>query len=127
MPQLTSQKTEKIYLPSTENLPKEEQAWVEVRSRISVNDMASLNITGGTVSATMADFLPVVASLIKDWNFTDSDGTTIEITNQSVGDLEPNDFNKILEVVFKAKSVTAEDQKKSSPSSPPEGMATPQE
>jgi hypothetical protein len=106
MPQLTSQKTEKIYLPSTENLPKEEQAWVEVRSRISVNDMASL---------------------IKDWNFTDSDGTTIEITNQSVGDLEPNDFNKILEVVFKAKSVTAEDQKKSSPSSPPEGMATPQE
>lgn len=117
MPKLISSATRKIFLPSTEGLPEEEKAWVEVKTRLTGGDMLAA-ATGGNDDIERTE--AAIAAFIVDWNFTNEEGETEPITRQSVHQLEIDDFSLLAIEVQKAqKSVdtTIEGEQKKTSSS----------
>lgn len=117
MPKLVSNVTRKIYLPSTEGLPEEEKAWVEVKTRLAGGDMLVASVNGSNdIQRTEA----ALASYIVKWNFTNEAGETEPITRETVHQLETEDLQMlILEMNSAQKSVKTSiegEQKKTSSS-----------
>lgn len=93
----TERKTSRLVLPSS---TPEDEAWVEIYEDLLVSDVIELsnnteNPTKGTISA--------LASIIKDWNFTDKDGNKSEISFDTVKFMTLEDLIFITE---KAKAFT---------------------
>lgn len=90
MPKLGTDKVKKVFLPSTENEPNEEdRAWVVVKEKLLLRDLVALSDGANDTE----NALNGLASYIKDWNFTKDDGTKEDINAESVGRLEAVDFN----------------------------------
>lgn len=97
MPQLkqATNDIKQFMLPSTSSLPEADQAWVkmDVGQLLGgdVMDMLDGEKTGaGTLSCNM------LASRIKEWNYTKPDGTPEDITAESVRRLDVQDLTYLL-------------------------------
>ena len=91
MPQLRKAEEKQVILPSFEDLPENEQAWVKVKTRVQMSDFAQVDRTKGEVMATAQ----VMASKIIDWNLEGEDGQKLPITAENVALLEAVDFGYI--------------------------------
>lgn len=84
----------RVYLPSTKDLPQDQQAWVELQvGKMTTEDMLVLDEedTEHDAQATAK----VLSNRIKAWNFTEEDGTDIEISYEAVCRLDPVDYMEI--------------------------------
>ena len=88
MPQFKSENLEKVYLPSTQNETNEDdKAWVVIDTNLTAAAMIGLKTGDGGAAS-----LHMVARAIKDWNFTDSQGGKVPITDENVAHLSFADF-----------------------------------
>jgi hypothetical protein len=116
MPQLSTATTDikQFFLPSTSNLPQEDQAWV----RMNVGEMLGgdiMDLIGENEVKPGAISCVILASRIKEWNFTKPDGIPEEIAVESVRRMEMADLAYLLQQ-FTDKLPAAnlgDDQKKS--------------
>ncbi len=94
MPQLQDLKTrptQKIVLPSSK---PEDEAWVEVYTEPLADDIIYLSqFQGEKENSAVASIYRV----IKDWNFTEKDGTKSPLTMDNVRRLSINDLVAIIE------------------------------
>jgi hypothetical protein len=95
MPKLLGQAhATKLSLPSTKDEPNEgDRAWVEIRSRLSLGDIADIaELSTGPTSQNLLG----LSKLITNWNYTE-DGTPntpkMEITLDNVRKMDPVDFD----------------------------------
>lgn len=107
--------TTRHYLPSTENLPEEERAWVDMRERVVAEDIARGNM-GGANQLTIG-----LTSFIAAWNFTTEDEVTpVPINTDTVGLMDPRDFNfligKMNEAITRVQGGLDKEEKKDLPS-----------
>lgn len=103
MPKLIKVNTEKIYLPSTENEPNEDdRAFVEMKTQAIGGDMMSAGIGVDNVERTIR----LIAALVTNWNFTDEEGKIEPINYETIARLEPQDFTvlavKVKDIVNKS-------------------------
>lgn len=95
MPKLRSASdNQKIFLPSTENEVNEaDRAWVVIKSKMQVKDMAGMFDTEGALNQTAN----ALAAIIEDWNFTDEAGNKEPINSETVLLLDMGDFGFIMD------------------------------
>lgn len=117
MPTLPSQgETQQVFLPSTKDQPQPEQAWVKLQSgRVLGGDTVNVD----DLESKMGVALAILAGRIKEWNFTDADGTPTPITLENVKRLELEDMNFLFEKLDlqQTVSLSTEEKKSSLPSS----------
>ena len=91
MPQLrtTNSSRKQIILPSTKDLPAEEQAWV-VLDTSPTTAADTLDITEGM--GMMRILITLLTNRITEWNYTDENGTPVPITFDNVCKLEIDDL-----------------------------------
>lgn len=112
MPQLKvyAEQIEHFILPSTEPKPAEEQAWVELDiGEFSTKDVLALSGDSKHLIYIQAEML---TQRIKDWNYTEADGSKTPIDIDSVGRLEPEDFSFLVKIMNAAKSSQDTEEKK---------------
>lgn len=117
MPQLKVYKSEikHFILPSTEPMPAEEQAWVELDiGEFSTRDVLALSGENNHMMYIQAEML---TERIKDWNYTELGGEKTPINIDSVGRLDPQDFSFLVKIMNAAKSSQDTEEKKTLPSS----------
>lgn len=115
MPQLkqATSNIKQFMLLSTSQLPESDQAWVKMDvGEMLGGDVMDLidgdDVKAGTVSCAM------LASRIKEWNFTKPDGTPEEITTENVRRMDMADLSYLLQQFpMPAKEQLSPDQKKS--------------
>lgn len=90
MPVLQNEeKIERFYLPSTKHLPEAEQAFVDLDiGELKTGDMIGVDPTAGEVEIGIR----MLAARIKGWNFTDANGTDLEVNFENVQRLSMDDF-----------------------------------
>lgn len=119
MPILRSaEKLEQIFLPSTTDVEDiNERAWVTMDiSPRKIADMENSNLTAGEGAVVIG----MIASRIREWNFTDSDGKPLAITYDTVKLLDFDDFNFLMEKIQKVEPSLTDDEKKTlNPTSQP--------
>ena len=82
-------KTERFYLPSTDNLPEPEKAFVDMDvSPMITADIITLNTKGGEVEVGAR----MLAQRIEGWNFTDEAGNDVPVTFENIKRLDLGDF-----------------------------------
>lgn len=90
MPQLISNTTKRLYLPSTKDAPNEsDRAWVEVKEKLTGGDWVAAAIGKDDAERTEIG----LAKFIVNWNFTDSEGKVEPVTPETVHRLELKDYN----------------------------------
>ena len=97
MPQLQPivENIQQFFLPSTENAPEADRAWVRLNlARISAADL--LAITGGQGTSESNFMAALIANRILEWNFTDPSGQTLPITLETTSWLDPQDYAFIM-------------------------------
>jgi len=101
-----------FFLPSTASLPEADQAWVKMDvSPLNAQDF--LVMEGGESAVKIG--MRVFAERIKEWNFTEADGTTVPIAYENILRLDQGDL-KYLSSQMPSMSANAQlnaDQKKS--------------
>lgn len=117
MPQVNLKEPEQIILPSTKDLPEDQQAWVvmDVSPR-RAGDLALVDrsMTDGEVG------LAVIAGRIKEWNYTDANGKVFPITTETVGDIiGQDDFQYLATRMGSSEGGLTEDEKKDLSSTSP--------
>ena len=80
-------KPEKVYLPSTKELPDEEQAWVKLKLDIPIGDLFGRNQA------------EIVALSILEWNFTDEEGRPLEPEEKNVCQLPVEDISHLYNIL----------------------------
>lgn len=81
LPSLPEPVIKQFYLPSTSSLPQEEQGWVKMDvSPMNVQDRLSAEAGETPVQASIR----ILATRIREWNFTEADGSAAAITPVSV-------------------------------------------
>ncbi len=111
MPVLASERTTKRI--NLSRFPESDPGWIEIYDRAQVGDVEAVgNLASGQEIGKITEDLMLVTSLIKDWNFTESDGSSVPITLESVRRLEMSDLNDIAEAM-KAVSTELSTEKKS--------------
>lgn len=112
MPQLPSQGQEQqVYLPSTKDLPEADRAWVKLQSgRILGGDLSGVDDPESEMGVAIA----ILAGRIKEWNFTEADGSPTPITLENVKRLELNDMNYLFEQLDLKQSVSLSTEEKKS-------------
>lgn len=118
MPVLQKSATTKIVLPTTEKLPEAEQAWVKVKNNLSLEDI--IPTTQGDTELDKA--INGVANFISEWNYTNPDGSPIEITADSIKLIDWSDFTFIRDLFYvrvgiMKQGVSSEEKKTSTESS----------
>lgn len=89
MPTLSSEKIERLYLPSTKKAEKEEdRGYVDIVSNPKAGDFVD-SMNDAEDSQRM---FALIAGLVKAWNFTNEDGSPLEITAANVRRLETADY-----------------------------------
>lgn len=84
----------RVYLPSTESLPEEQKAFVDME----VGPMTTADIVGLDTNAGEVEMgVRMLAARIKGWNFTDEAGNEIEINFDNVKKLDIEDFTFLAE------------------------------
>jgi hypothetical protein len=118
-----TEQLERIYLPSTMKdkdgnpVPVDEQAFVvmDISSKKTA-DLALMDEAMTSGEMTIA----VLAGRIREWNYTDSQGATLNINNMTVGYIDQDDFRFLLEKIKGLKIDEApltDEEKKTSSSS----------
>jgi hypothetical protein len=118
-----TEQLERIYLPSTMKdkdgnpVPVDEQAFVvmDISSKKTA-DLALMDEAMTSGEMTIA----VLAGRIREWNYTDSQGTTLDINNMTVGYIDQDDFRFLLEKIKGLKideTPLTDEEKKTSSSS----------
>lgn len=113
--QITQEKLEKIYLPSTEKDPVEEnRGWVVMDvSPLLAGDADA--VESGTKSGAAAT-RQMLAKRIKEWNYTQADGTPIDITAENLRFFNMEDFGFLQEKIEKGQEALTDEEKKESSS-----------
>ena len=84
----------KFYMPSTAELPQEEQGWVDLDiSPINAQDFLEMDVSDGT---KVRGSVNVLIDRIKDWNFTEADGSPAKINSEGVTRLGMENINYLL-------------------------------
>jgi hypothetical protein len=92
MPILNTERNfKKIILPSS---TATDEAWVEVWDKVFTSDVIALSSYGGDKNKASIE---IITSIIKDWNFTDSEGNKLPITSENVNFMSILDVAKIIE------------------------------
>lgn len=82
-------KLERFYLPSTESLPEEDKAFVDMEvGKLTTADIMNIDPKAPEVQIGVM----MLASRIKGWNFTDEEGNELPITFDNVQKLDVEDF-----------------------------------
>lgn len=105
----TQDKTKKVFLPSyagTEN-----PAWIEIYENLALADLAGFVAAMGTESQNR--MLQLICKIIKDWNFTDSDGKKLPISIEYVSKLNASDMGEVISQVEEIVTQFANAKKKS--------------
>lgn len=105
-------KVQRVYMPSTKELPIEQQDWVDLDvSELRAADISS--IEGKDRDRT----LNMIAARIQDWSFTTEDGSSkAAITAANLGEFPFVDFQALSDTIDNNAIETeglSEDQKKS--------------
>jgi hypothetical protein len=123
MPVLGAQKIKHIILPSS---TAEDQAWVDISTRITADIALSMNgIDKGTVQDQKKATFELLSAIIVKWNFLTEDGAPAEITPENIAKLDINDVIEIQNNIELDKKVLDEAKKKASSSSLPPITPTP--
>lgn len=99
MPQLPSLSTKikRFVLPSTSTLPEVDQAWIDLDiSNLKTRDILLIRSMEEHALVLQADIL---AGRIKDWNYTEADGSTVIINIDSVSRLDTEDFGFLVKTL----------------------------
>ena len=90
MPVLQAEsKVERFYLPSTENAPEADKAFVDMEvGKLTTGDIVNVD----PKSAEVEIGVNMLASRIKGWNFTDVEGNPLPVTTEAVKLLDVEDF-----------------------------------
>jgi hypothetical protein len=92
MPEMKSAKrVQRFYLPSTKDLPADSPdcAWVDFEvGPMNTSDIIGIDMKGDEIIAGVQ----MITNRIKDWNFTDSNGDKLDITFDTVKQLDLGDF-----------------------------------
>jgi hypothetical protein len=78
----------RLFLPSTKGLSEAEQAYVVVSSNITPEHLLGLDAD----KPELVQNIQVLTNLIREWNFTDDNGSPVEITYDNVKKLDMADF-----------------------------------
>ncbi len=91
MAHFTKPPTTKIFLPSTSDLPEDQQAWVKIRTKVLLGDIVAARQSGdGDIFLTG---LAMLTRLIVEWNFEDKETKqTLPITTEQLNYLEKEDY-----------------------------------
>lgn len=117
------EKLEKLYLPTSEKAPNEEdRAWVVMDvSPLLTGDADAVEQDAKNAGQATRYML---ANRIKEWNFTEADGTPIEISYESLKRMELTDFSFLQGKIEDGEGALTDDEKKASSSmSSPTGTA----
>ena len=105
-------KTKRIVLPKSSE--SGEEAWVDVETEFTVGHLRGIDLEAPRMEVAVQ----LVAKIVKDWNFTEADGTKSPITEESIGFLPLDDINAIFEqAALDNKVATLSREKKSQSSS----------
>ena len=124
MPQLGTSKSVRVFLPSTANLPDEEQVWVEIRAVPSIGDVEDVDFA---TTNRIKPGIEMISKMLADWNFSDEQDAKMPLTKASIRLLPIPDYKKLDETVgaiLNADSLSQDDRKKSIPTSASEGTGT---
>lgn len=126
MPQFTNYPDiQQLWLPSTENEPDENKAWVTM----DVSPQKASDMLGFSTSMTEAEMgFSMISARLKDWNYEDAQGEKVPINMNTIGLLSTKDF-QFLQNSIKSESVAlgAEEKKDLPPTSPVSVPVTVQE
>lgn len=101
----------KVYLPSTEHLEEIDKAWVIV----DLGPMLSADIIDVAQGSSLMKMAAVILSRrIKEWNFTNPDGTPVEVSYENVARMELADLRFLNEKIAPSPALTEEQKKTSS-------------
>lgn len=114
MPQLKQATTDmkQFMLPSTSALPEAEQAWVKMDVGELLGGEVMDLMDDGNVNARGALSRAMLASRIKEWNFTGPDGTSDAITTENVRRMEMEDLSYLFGQFVVPKQTQLDDKKK---------------
>lgn len=88
MPQLRKTEVKRFYLPSFEDLPQDEQAYIDLETPMKMSEFDDVDTTLPQVEQTAS----IIMKKIKAWNLTDENDQPLEINIKNVTDLDPSDF-----------------------------------
>lgn len=107
----TTEKLEKLYLPSTESLPEADRAYVVIDvAPLKTGDV--LGFKDGMAELEMATTL--LTERIKEWNYTTENGDSIPITSETVKLLHLDDFTFLQSKVMQSATNLSDTEKKTS-------------
>ena len=101
MPTFAQPKIEELELPSS---TPDDKAIVKVDTTVYGGMAEDMFDETGSLSGPVSS---VLAAAIKEWNFTDIDGTPVPITRENIRRLGPADFNFLSEKVVAKLNVIA--------------------
>jgi hypothetical protein len=82
-------KIERLYLPSTKHLPEDQQAFVDMETGpMTTGDIIDVDPKAGEVEIGVR----MLVSRVKGWNFTNAEGSELEISFESLQLLDMEDF-----------------------------------
>ena len=117
----------RVYLPSTDGLPHEERAWVDVRSRLLVGDVERITQGKTDEANAITGSIRLLSGMVRDWNYTDAEGQKLPVTEENLRLLETQDLQAIGEHLEKQRrpaEASAEEKKRSFSGSLPETKET---
>lgn len=80
---------DRFYLPSTENLPEADKAWVDMDiSKLTTEDVTNMDSKASEISIGIG----MLTGRIKGWNFTDANGVPLPVSEETVRLLDIEDF-----------------------------------
>lgn len=126
MAQFNKDKTEKLFLPSTKDLPEAERAWVVLRTHLTLEDSVA---SSDEPTLEKAGKL-ILLRMLKEWNYTSADGKPIEISSETIGWLDKVDSDYLSNYIINLREsqqegLSDEEKKDSSASSTPASTVTP--
>lgn len=93
------EKIDRIYLPSTEHLPEEQKAFVDMDTRpVQTADIEDVDPELSQISISVE----MLAERIKGWNFTDESGNDLPVTVENIKLLEVSDFVHLGDIINKS-------------------------
>lgn len=116
MPQLPTTSVtpniKQVYLPSTANDPEDDRSWVKLD--VGENLMADLEALNDADKNNTVSKVRVLASRIKEWNYTNATGQPEPITFENVCKLAPTDLAFLLTIKQEVATqpLSEEDKKK---------------
>ena len=103
-------KVERVYLPSTKNLPQEEQAFVDMNTGpLTAGDIIGVD---PKLQEELVMAVIMLTNRIAGWNFTDASGEDLPVTAENVRMLGVEDFTFLAEKLPQGESSLDDSEKK---------------